>query len=226
MAGICQDKKLWHDAAMNKVLLKSTAPDFAIENSYQGNICGIDEVGRGPLAGPVLSACVLIAEENRDNVLWRQVKDSKKLSQKMREELYLEIAKASYFGVGMANVEEIDTLNIHNATLLAMKRAFEGMKADYNVKTDHALIDGKFAPQLSCNTKTVIKGDSVSVSIASASIIAKVTRDRIMTRLHSELPFYGWDRNAGYGTKQHIDALKKHGISSHHRRSFAPIKSM
>lgn len=188
------------------------------DNQFTQPLCGIDEVGRGPLAGPVVSACVLIKAKTADNPLWQNVTDSKKLSVKKREEIFEFITENSFYGLAEASVEEIDKLNIHHATLLAMKRAFDTMPE----KPELALVDGKFSPDLSCETQTVIKGDSLSVSIAAASIVAKVTRDRLMARLHEEHPYYAWDRNAGYGTKAHLEGLSRHGITPHHRLSFAP----
>lgn len=181
-------------------------------------ICGIDEVGRGPLAGPVMAACVFIPEDKRDLPFWGQITDSKKLSAKKRESLFDLIIGNSQYGIAEASAEEIDALNIHRATLLAMKRAFE--KAD--VAPELALIDGKFCPDISCHAEAVIKGDSKHLEIAAASIIAKVTRDRLMAALHTDHPHYGWNRNAGYGTAEHRAGIEQHGITDHHRKSFAP----
>lgn len=190
----------------------------SFDSQFTQTICGIDEVGRGPLAGPVVSACALIKPETLENPLWQKVTDSKKLTAKRREELFNFITENCHYGLGEASVQEIDQLNIHHATLLAMTRAFDAMEQPVEL----ALIDGKFAPQLPCKTQTVIKGDSLSTSIGAASIIAKVTRDRLMTRLHEEHPHYAWDRNAGYGTKAHMEGIDAHGITPHHRLSFAP----
>lgn len=198
------------------------SPDLTLEESCQGPVCGIDEAGRGPLAGPVLAACICLPENIKKTTFWRQIRDSKKLSAKKREVLFLQIREDSSFGIGMASVEEIDSLNIHHATLLAMRRAYNSMLNEFSVSPATALIDGKFAPNLRCDTRTVIKGDNKSLSIAAASILAKVTRDRIMARLHQSHPVYGWTNNAGYGTKEHINAIRDHGITDHHRRSFAP----
>ena len=194
-------------------------PDFTIENGYDVPVCGIDEAGRAPLAGPVVAACVFIPEGVRKLKFFQAVNDSKKVSKPKREELFDLIHEHASYGVGMASPQEIDVLNIHHATLLAMKRAFENMNGDAPAA---ALIDGKFAPILTCATKTVIKGDALSKSIAAASIIAKVTRDRLMTALHEKFPVYGWDRNAAYPTPEHLKALKRHGLTPHHRLSFAP----
>lgn len=194
-------------------------PDFSIENEFDGPVCGIDEAGRAALAGPVVAACVVIPPESRRLPFITAVNDSKKVPKERREVLFDLIRVHASFGVGMASPQEIDTLNIHHATLLAMKRAFENMNGGNPAA---ALIDGKFAPVISCRTKTVVKGDALSKSIAAASIIAKVTRDRLMAELHEEHPVYGWDRNAAYPTPEHLSAIKIHGITRHHRRSFAP----
>jgi len=190
----------------------------AFDQQFDAPICGIDEVGRGPLAGPVVSACVHIPPNNLDNPIWSQITDSKKISATKREKLFEPIKELCVFGIAEASAQEIDSLNIHHATLLAMKRAFENMPL--SPKT--ALIDGKFAPDVSCATQTVIKGDSLSLSIGAASILAKVTRDRMMTKLHQDHPHYAWDRNAGYGTKAHMAGLESHGLTPFHRLSFAP----
>jgi ribonuclease HII len=206
-----------------KVSLKQT-PDLSIEKQYNAPVCGIDEVGRGPLAGPVLSACVYIPEYTHDMAFWDQVTDSKKISTKKREVLFLDIRKNCAFGFGLASVDEIDTLNIHHATLLAMRRAYQNMLDEFEVRPNTALIDGKFAPELRCNSETITKGDTKSLSIAAASILAKVTRDRIMRKLHNEFPHYGWESNSGYGTAEHLAGIEKHGVTEYHRQSFAPVK--
>lgn len=197
-------------------------------------VCGIDEVGRGPLAGPVVSASVHIPLENLNNPLWDQITDSKKISAIKREKLFEPIKSLCIYGIAEATAQEIDDLNIHHATLLAMKRAYHSMLSfrrmsesnaiDPDLRRDDVLclIDGKFAPNLPCKTQTVIKGDSLSLSIGAASIIAKVTRDRLMTKLHQDHPYYAWDRNAGYGTKAHMEGLESHGLTPFHRLSFAP----
>lgn len=193
-------------------------PDFSIENSHGGIVCGIDEAGRAPLAGPVVAACVVIPPESRRLKFIAAVNDSKKIPREKRETLYDLICAHASYGVGMATPREIDKINIHHATLLAMKRAFENMKSAATV----AIIDGKFAPALPCAVQTVIKGDALSKSIAAASIVAKVTRDRLMAALHEEFPVYGWNRNAAYPTPEHLSAIRAHGITPHHRRSFSP----
>lgn len=194
-------------------------PDLSIEKNYSGTICGIDEVGRGPLAGPVTAAAVILPDHILDIPELALLNDSKKLTPKRREALYTSIIEQCHYGIGHASVEEIDEINILQASLLAMRRAYNALP----IKADVALIDGNKAPELPCTTQTVIKGDNISSSIAAASIIAKVTRDRIMEELAKDFPHYGWSKNAGYGTKIHMEALQNHGATKHHRRSFAPI---
>lgn len=202
-----------------------TAPDLSLEQSYNGPVCGIDEAGRGPLAGPVVAACVYIPATALALPFWAQVTDSKKLSEPRRETLYAHITVHAHFGIAEASAQEIDELNIHHATLLAMKRAHDEMRCRFDAITPvAALVDGKFGPAIACPVQTVVKGDSKSLSIAAASILAKVTRDRVMTALHDEYPHYGWDRNAGYGTPVHMAGLRTHGVTPHHRRSFAPVR--
>ena len=199
-------------------------PDIAAFDAAFGiPVCGIDEVGRGPLAGPVVTACAFIPADKIGHPVWAQVTDSKKLSAVKRDYLFEIIKDQCVYAVAEASAEEIDTLNIHHATLLAMKRAYEGVHGRINITL--ALIDGKFAPALPCKTQTVVKGDSQSLSIAAASIIAKVTRDRMMMTLHTQFPHYGWDTNAGYGTATHMNGIAQHGITLHHRKSFAPCKA-
>ena len=196
------------------------------DQQFNAPVCGIDEVGRGPLCGPVVSACVHILEENLDNPFWTQITDSKKISAIKREKLFEPIKELCFFGVAEATAQEIDQLNIHHATLLAMKRAYMNMIENNKILPETALIDGKFAPDIPCATQTVIKGDSLSLSIGAASIIAKVTRDRLMAKLHEEFPHYAWDRNAGYGTKAHMEGLESHGLTPFHRLSFAPCAAL
>lgn len=202
--------------------MRHTQPSFHHENEHGARVCGIDEAGRGPLAGPVVAACVFVSSESRALKFWRQVNDSKQLPAQKRETLFDLIRIHTVWGIAEASAAEIDALNIHNATLLAMKRAWEAM----GFKTDAALIDGKFAPTLSCRAIPLIKGDSKSLSIAAASILAKVTRDRLMKRLHEDHPHYGWDRNAGYPAPAHLEALRRHGLTPHHRRSYAPCAAI
>ena len=186
--------------------------------------CGIDEAGRGPLAGPVVAACVHIPPEKKRLSFWRHVDDSKKLTGEQRADLYDKIVKHAPYGVGQASKEEIDELNIHHATLLAMKRAYEAMTAAFSLVPSQALIDGKFCPALPCRATAVVGGDGLHLPIAAASIIAKVTRDRIMWALHEKFPLYGWNTNVGYSTPGHIEAIKLYGITIHHRRNYERVK--
>jgi|TARA_B110000503_G_C7077014_1_gene383385 ribonuclease HII len=178
-------------------------------------IVGIDEAGRGPLAGPVVAAAVIMPNSING------VADSKKISAKKREILFPQIMEISQVGIGIATVEEIDEINILQATMLAMQRAYDNL----NIKADTILIDGNKAPQLECtDIQTIIDGDNLIEVISAASIIAKVTRDRIMQELDQKFPEYLWHKNAGYGTKAHIEAIQQHGITKHHRHSFAPVR--
>ena len=176
-------------------------------------ICGVDEAGRGPLAGDVYTAAVVLS----DQVLIEYLNDSKKLSEKRRELLYDEIiGKADAYCIATASVEEIDRLNILNATMLAMKRAVEGL----GLTPDLALIDGNRLPELECESRYVIHGDAVSASIAAASILAKVSRDRYMCLLDEKYPQYCFGKHKGYGTKLHYEKIAEFGISEVHRRTF------
>lgn len=194
----------------------------AFDAGFGVPVCGIDEVGRGPLVGPVVAACAYIPSDRLLHPVWKAVNDSKKLAAAKREYLFGIIKDQCVYSIAECSAQEIDMLNIHHATLLAMRRAYEALEIKANVEL--ALIDGKFAPELSCRTHTVVKGDATSLSIATASILAKVTRDRMMARLHEEYPHYGWLTNAGYGTAEHMAGIAKHGITPYHRRSFAPCK--
>lgn len=196
-------------------------PDFALEKAAGGTVAGIDEAGRGPWAGPVVAAAAILNPEKLPTDLADRLDDSKKLSRPIRETLFDALQQHALLGVGMASVIEIDANNILAATMLAMRRAVEALPTN----PDIALVDGNRAPDLPCPVQTVIRGDSLSLSIAAASIIAKVTRDRIMTELAENHPGYGWERNAGYGTKLHKDGLDRCGVTIHHRRSFKPIAS-
>lgn len=181
--------------------------------------CGVDEAGRGPWAGPVVAAAVILPK----NFMTDKINDSKKLSKKNRDLLYENITKNADFGLGFATVTEIDKLNILQASLLAMKRAVGNL----NKVPVKALIDGNtIPPNLPCVSECIVKGDTKVVSIAAASIIAKVVRDRFMTKLAQLHPGYGWERNFGYGVKEHQEALKTLGVTSEHRRSFKPIHKM
>jgi ribonuclease HII len=182
-------------------------------------ICGVDEAGRGPLAGPVMAAAVILDKKR----IPKGLNDSKQLAEETREELFPRIMEmAVAVGVGQASVDEIDLVNIRQATHLAMARAVRALA----VAAEFALVDGNDAPALPCKCDTLVDGDARSVSIAAASIIAKVTRDRLMARLHDEHPGYNWKSNKGYGTPEHYDGLRLHGVTLHHRRSFRPIRNL
>lgn len=202
-------------------------PSFEIEQTLPAGalVFGIDEVGRGPWAGPVMAACVCWPNLEIDAELAAQINDSKKLSAVKREKIYAQIlASNAIIGVGLASSEEIDAMNILQATFLAMKRAVKQVEGQ-GYRVDYCLIDGNRLPNWEWKSQTVIKGDSVSLSIAAASIVAKVLRDRLMAELGEQYPWYGWSKNAGYGTKEHIEGLKKYGVCSYHRKSYAPIKA-
>lgn len=199
---------------------------FTLENQFSGPVCGLDEAGRGPLAGPVMAACVYIPENIRKKSFWSAVNDSKKLSAKRRDELFDLIVAHTHYGIAQSSVEEIDQINILQASLLAMKRAFEEMSKTAPAGKWIALVDGNQKPKLPCSIQTVVKGDSISLSIAAASILAKVTRDRMMHELCAQYPVYGWSRNAGYGTALHLAALRDYGVTDHHRKTFAPVRAL
>ena len=180
---------------------------------------GVDEVGRGCLAGPVFAAAVIL----NNNINTKNIRDSKKIPFKKRISLSKYIKKNSVYAVGSASVKEIDKINILNASLLSMKRALKKLK----YKPHIAYIDGPFAPKnLNIKCKTFIKGDEKITCIAAASIVAKATRDLFMIKLAKKYPKYSWDRNFGYGTTDHLRGLKKYGITKHHRKKFNPIHKM
>ena len=184
----------------------------AISKGYK-HICGVDEAGRGPLAGPVCAAAVILPE----NTIIEGVNDSKKLSEKKREALFEVIkANAVSYSIAYSSVEEIESMNILNATMLAMKRAVEGL----DIKADYAMIDGNRLPDLAIDSEFIIKGDAKSVSIACASILAKVSRDRLLYKYAEEYPEYGFDKHKGYGTKAHTQAIREYGPCPYHRMSF------
>ena len=200
-------------------------PDWSEENNFNGIIAGIDEAGRGPWVGPVVAGAVVFFTRNINPVLLKSLNDSKKLSSKKREELFELIIKESNlgnlsYGIGEASAQEIDKINILQATFNAMRRAVDNL----SVAPDIALIDGNQTPRpFKCKVKTVIKGDAISMSIAAASIVAKVYRDNLLKDLAIKYPQYGFEKNAGYGTKVHTDALQKYGITPEHRKSYKPI---
>jgi len=181
-------------------------------------VCGVDEVGRGPLAGPVLACAVCLPLDLSKRFL-RRLKDSKLIDREEREELAGILRAKVAYSVGQADVEEIDRINILRASHLAMLRAVQGLPS----RPAHALVDGNQPPDLPCPITCIIGGDGISLSIAAASIIAKVERDKIMRELAETHPLYGWETNVGYSTREHLTALKEHGATPHHRRSFRPV---
>jgi ribonuclease HII len=196
-------------------------PDFRFETEAQARgakrVLGVDEVGRGPLAGPV-TACAVRLDPAR---IPSGLGDSKALSAARRAALYAELLAVAEISIAHATVEEIDTLNILRASHLAMERAVAGLDGD------HALIDGNLIPrELACAATAIVKGDAKCLSIAAASIVAKVTRDRIMVDLAQQHPGYGWEANAGYPTKAHLEALLNLGVTPWHRRSFKPVHNI
>jgi len=193
-------------------------PDLTFEMAELGRVAGVDEAGRGPFAGPVVAAAVILDYNN----IPPGIHDSKQLSKRIRENLFDAIHAAAIVGIGEATVEEIDRINILQASLLAMRRAILNL----SVVPDTVLVDGNCDPQLGCKTLTIIKGDAISLSIAAASIVAKVTRDRKMHTAALQYPNYGWERNAGYGTVEHRKGLRDFGVTPLHRRSFAPIREI
>jgi len=193
-------------------------PNRALELGLGTLVAGVDEAGRGPLAGPVVAAAVILPEGR----VPRGIDDSKRLAPDKREALHARILDVAAVGVGVASVDEIDRLNIRQATFLSMRRAVEGL----GCTPAHVLVDGDALPGLSVPATAVVGGDGVSLSIAAASIVAKVTRDRLMTTLAAECPGYGWERNMGYGTREHREALARLGPTRHHRRSFAPVAQL
>lgn len=198
-------------------------PDFALENGATNRgyrtIAGVDEAGRGPWAGPVIAAAVILDRDRAPDSLLDVLDDSKKLNAKQRTAVFSALTDCAAIGVGKADVDEIDSDNILVASLNAMVRAI----TDLPTPPDFALVDGNRQPDLPCDLRCVIKGDSRSLSVAAASVVAKVTRDTIMRDLSRQFPGYGWERNAGYGTAEHGRALDKLGVTPHHRKSFAPI---
>ena len=201
--------------------------DFTLENYFGKKVVGIDEVGRGPLAGPVLAAAVYI-----DRTLWNdylkeyptiyKINDSKKISKKNRKKIYDILINIISYGIGASSVKEIEEKNILQATMLAMERAYESL----NINAELVLVDGINVPKINTKVKAIKNGDNKSISIASASIIAKVIRDNLMKKLSNKYPKFLWDKNSGYGTKKHMQIIKMFGITPHHRKSFKPIVKM
>ncbi|WP_460273077.1 ribonuclease HII [Celeribacter sp. ULVN23_4] len=200
-----------------------TIPDYSFEEAATrrgyARIVGVDEVGRGPLAGPVVAAAVWLDPE----AIPMGLNDSKALTAKRREALYDEIFAKADVSIASCSVEEIDEINILQASLRAMERAVAGLK----LKADYVLVDGnKVPPAFGLDAEAIVKGDARSVSISAASIVAKIWRDRLMVDLAQQYPGYGWEKNAGYGTKIHMEGLRDLGVTPHHRRSFKPVHNI
>ncbi len=198
-------------------------PHYRVERAHGGRVAGVDEVGRGPLAGPVLAVAIVFPTGIPPR-LARRLDDSKKLTAAAREDALaalLDCGRAE-IGIGAASVTEIDRINIFHATMLAMRRAILRLPS----LPDLALVDGNRAPNVPCPTQCCVGGDATSLSIAAASIVAKVTRDRAMARLAARYPAYGWHDNAGYATRAHRDALHAHGPSRHHRAAFGTVRHL
>jgi ribonuclease HII len=197
-------------------------PTLDMERAAGGRVAGIDEAGRGPLAGPVVAAAVILPA-GLAPALAALLDDSKKLTAVQRQAAYLALrASAAQIGIGAASVAEIHRLNILQAALLAMRRAVAHLPSP----PDSALVDGNVAPRLDCPVRCVVGGDALCLSIAAASIVAKVVRDRVMTRLAVRWPEYGWDANAGYATATHRAALRGHGPTRHHRAGFGTVAQL
>lgn len=196
-------------------------PSFRKERSLAGAdamaVAGVDEAGRGPWAGPVVAAAVIFVSGRAP----RGLNDSKLLAPDERARLYDAIRKVALVGVGIVEVDKIDSVNILQATFLAMTQAVAALSA----APDIVLVDGNMCPRVPCRARAIVDGDRLCPSIAAASIIAKVTRDRLMVDLARSFPGYRWDSNKGYGTREHADAIIRLGVTPHHRRSFAPIRS-
>jgi len=206
---------------------RQSAPDLSLERAASGLVAGIDEAGRGPWAGPVVAAAVILDAGRLSHELATGLEDSKKLSPERRAALFAALAGhtrigSGRIGIGAASAPLIDEINVLAATMRAMGRAVAAL----GVVPDLALVDGNRLPELPCPARAVVGGDGKSLSIAAASIVAKVTRDRIMAALAARYPGFGWDTNAGYGTARHRDALEALGVTRHHRRSFAPVHKM
>ncbi len=209
------DQKAIHKAELKSKFEEMKAYENTARNNGKTIIAGIDEAGRGPLAGPVVAAAAVLPE----NFYLEELNDSKLLSKQKRELFYEYIREQAEVGVGIVSSDEIDRLNIYQAAKRAMRLAVENL----NVNPDHLLIDA-MKINAGCSEESVIKGDQKSVSIAAASIIAKVTRDRMMKNIGDKYPHYGFESNQGYGTKHHLNALDKYGATPQHRKTFSPVK--
>jgi ribonuclease HII len=197
--------------------MKATFELEAIELELDGGpIAGVDEAGRGPLAGPVVAAAVVLDPA----FIPDGIADSKALDARSRQAVYQAIVATAQVGIGVAGVDRIDTDNILNASLWAMAQAV----ARLDCRPRLVLIDGNKAPHLECTTRTIVQGDARCLSIAAASIVAKVARDAMMAELARDYPHYGFDRHKGYGTREHHEAIARHGVTPHHRRSFRPVQ--
>jgi len=204
-------------------------PDFSLEDalglSEAALIAGVDEVGRGPLAGPVTAVALVLDRRRCTAELLDKIDDSKRLSATCRRTLALALKDMATIGLGWVEREDIDRLNILHATMLAMRRAVDSLSRRLGGAPAFVLVDGNRLPALECRAQAVVKGDARSLSIAAASIVAKVARDARMAELALRHPGYGWERNAGYGTAEHLAALARLGPTPEHRRGFAPVRS-
>jgi len=209
------------EVSLDSVVFDGSAPCFGAETTliagYNGLVAGVDEAGRGPLAGPVVAAAVILDP----NDIPEGINDSKALMREAREEIYAQIVHRACYAVAIADVERIDRLNILHATMWAMTVAV----AELADRPAAVLVDGNRLPELPCPGHTVVGGDALSLSIAAASIVAKVTRDRLMIALADEHPGYGWERNKGYSTPEHFEGIARLGVTVHHRRTFAPVRA-
>ncbi|SCV61786.1 Ribonuclease HII [Anaplasma phagocytophilum] len=198
-------------------------PNFSYEDSFSNGsnaiVVGVDEVGYGSIAGPVVAAAVYIPDRNVECI--PNIKDSKLLTPKKRDALYKELLSHTVCGTGLASIDEIEEHNILVASHMAMRRALENLNLQ---RIDLVLVDGSRELKSQWPSKSIINGDELSISIAAASIVAKVTRDNMMRELHNQYPEYHWNKNCGYGTAAHILALKQHGATPLHRKTFAPVK--
>ena len=198
-------------------------PNLKFEREAACVVCGVDEVGCAPFAGPVVAAAVILPEKALPRKLVALINDSKIVPGPQREKVAAALPAYCVISFGEASVEEIDSLNIYHARMLAMRRAVEGL----NVRPALALIDGNATPKgLGCSARTVVDGDAKCLSIAAASIVAKVFRDTYMRKLAEEFPGYGWESNVGYGTRDHRSAMAKLGLTPHHRKSFTPVRQL
>jgi ribonuclease HII len=202
-------------------------PDFILEDRLllpvDASIAGVDEVGRGCLAGPVTAVAAVLDRSRCTVDKLEKINDSKLISPKNRQRAMASIFEIAIIGVGFASRKEIDRLNILWASMLAMERAVSDLKNKLTQPLAFALIDGNRLPKLKCPSEAIIKGDSKSFSIAAASIVAKCIRDALMVKMAKRYPEYGWEKNMGYGTRTHLEALKKYGVTDQHRRSFRPV---